>query len=38
MANRVHAEFTQHERLVVGEILQPQKVLLEIPLDGADRR
>ncbi len=32
MANRVHAEFAEHERLVVREILQAQQVLLEVAL------
>jgi hypothetical protein len=32
MSNRVHAELAQNERTLAGEILQAQKVTLEIAL------
>src|SRR5690349_14818770 len=32
MANRVHAELAEDERALFGQILQPQKVTLEVAL------
>src|SRR5579884_492495 len=32
MANRIHAELAQYERMLAGEILQPQKVTFEFAL------